>query len=385
MPATSLNINSELTMIQSQIVFLPIGDKKCGDAIAIRFGELDSGDPSKQTVILVDGGYKDDWSKVYELLNKNFKIPKIDLVISSHLDGDHIGGLPGVVENIPVDNLWMHLPWEHSGDLLASRQSEFKTTGWSKKMEKSLQSSSDLALAADAAGITPEEPFTGKQFVSPFGTVTILGPTPEYYEELLPQIIDKSLTASQSNSASTLSGLAELLKRGIEATAGVFESHHIETLTNIGDTSPSNNSSTVVLIELADGSKKFLLTGDAGIQALEQAASVYGALGHGPGELSFVQVPHHGSRRNVGPAVLDMFLGRRTDHPDEERGIAYVSVGQTCEQDGHPKKVATNAFKRRGYKVFQTRGTGLKHGHPLDGYGGTVFPLPLFSEVEIDE
>jgi beta-lactamase superfamily II metal-dependent hydrolase len=374
--------------MQFQIDPLPIGDKKCGDAIVLRFGDLDSGDPNKQTVVVIDGGYSEDHTKVIDTVRQHYGASKIDLLVSTHAERDHIGGMPGIVENFPVANLWMHLPWEHSADFLAARQEDFSDTKITNKLAKAMRASSDLAAAADAEGIKPEEPFAGKRFVTPFGTITVLGPTQQYYEELVSQIFDKSSVKASLSSLQALLRAADPfvggVKRAAEAAFNAVESHHFETLTNAGDTGPSNNSSAILLVELADGSSKFLFTGDAGIQALEPAASLYAALGHGPGELDIFQVPHHGSRHNIGPDVLTMFLGDKTSHPDIKRGLAFVSVGANCEADGHPKRVATNAVTRRGYKVWQTKGDGVKFGHPRANWG-PVASLPLYESVEADE
>jgi beta-lactamase superfamily II metal-dependent hydrolase len=373
--------------MQYQIDFLPVGEKKCGEAIAMRYGDLESGDPNKQTVVLIDGGFRKDSEQSIKMVTEHYGAPKINLMVSTHPDIDHINGLPGVLKSLPVDNLWMHLPWEHSGDFLASRQEDFSTAAMTKYLQKSMQSSSDLAVAADAAGVTLTEPFTGRRFISPYGTLTVLGPTMTRYEELLTQILDKSAIKSsqQSTQGGILAELTRLMQTGIQAVANKIESHPIETLTDNGDAGPSNDTSTILLLELADGSKKFLFCGDAGMPSLEFAYSEYAARGHGPGELALVQVPHHGSRKNVGPTILNKFLGDKTAHPDMNRGQACVSVGKECEGDGHPKKVATNAFKRRGYPVHQTRGEGIKFGMPRPGWTGTSIALPLYETVEADE
>jgi len=375
-------------MISSQVVFLPIGDGKCGDSIAIRFGDLQSGDPAKQYVIVIDGGYTNDWQKVVDLVLNRFRLSKIDLLISTHLDGDHIGGLPGVVENLKVDNLWMHLPWEHSGDYLDSRQDEFKGRGYTKDMEDTLSASSDLALAAERAGITPEEPFTGKQFITPYGFLTVLGPSKQYYEKLLPEIVDKSLGSSQSTPPGIASYYSSSITHSLQSAIGKIENHFIETLTDRGETSASNDSSAIIIFELTDGPtslRRYLFTGDAGIQALSYAAEYFQLLGYTAGDLNLIQVPHHGSRKNVGPTILDKFLGPRTALPGMTRGEACVSVGKNCQSDGHPYKVVTNALKRRGYNVFQTQGTGIKFGEYLEGFSSPAVPLPLYDTVEDDD
>lgn len=370
--------------MKKNIVFLGIGEDSCGDAIAIRL--WDGEDEGTQKVIIIDGGYKDDWRKVQKLMSDNFGAAWIDLVISTHPDKDHIGGLPGVVENLDVRALWMHQPWDHSDEYLAYRQEEFVMMNATTKLKNSLQSSNDLALAADAKGIDIEEPFAGKQFVTPFGTLTVLSPTSEYYEELLPQILDKSAAKNASMQATATDPFATfstLLGRAGQKIANKLEDHDIETLTNSGSTSPSNNTSTVLLLELTSGDK-LLFTGDAGMDALGCAHISYTALGHLPGELSFVQVPHHGSRQNVGPDILDKFLGGKTSNKDITRGRAYVSAIANCVKDGHPKRSVSNAFRRRGYPVTHTAGRHVKHGHELKGFSVPVEPLPHFNEVEDD-
>jgi beta-lactamase superfamily II metal-dependent hydrolase len=371
-------------MIRAQVVFLPIGEKSCGDAIVLRFGDLDSKDPQKIYTVLIDGGYTDDWQKVDALMRKNFKTGYLDLVVSTHPDQDHINGLIGVLQNIPVGKLWMHQPWEHSGDYLVAREGGFTSKKMTEWLQKSLQGANNLAAAAKAADVPVEEPFAGNQLPTPYGTLTVLGPSKEYYEELLPKILDKSAAKVQASALTTgYESLIGIISKGVDKVKTIVESHHIETLTDNGETTLANNSSTVLLFETTDGTKKWLFTGDAGIPALENAHAEHTA--RGGGTLHFVQVPHHGSKQNIGPSILDKWLGQRTPQPGIKRGIAYVSAGENCEKDGHPKKIALNAFTRRGFEVYETRGGSIKHGHPLDGFTGTIYPLPLYEEIYDDE
>jgi len=363
--------------MQYQIDFLPCGEKTCGEAIAIRFGDLESGDLTKQFVILIDGGFTGDTTKVISHMKDHYGTDYIDLMVSTHPDNDHIGGLPGIVENARVANLWMHLPWEHSADYLEARQSEFVNASVTKKLQKALSSSNDLALAADAKNLAIVEPFTGTQFTTPYGTVTVLGPTVQHYESLIAQILGGS-TAS----APQKSGLEAALQKILAAAQNVVESHHIETLSDKGDTTASNNTSVVLILQLNSG-EKFLFCGDAGKSSLEIAYTAYELLGHQTGELTLVQVPHHGSRRNVGPTILNKFLGDKHPTVGGKRGNAVVSVGKVCDVHGHPKKVVTNAFKRRGYPVTQTRGTTKMFGMDRPNWN-SVEALPLFTQVEAE-
>jgi beta-lactamase superfamily II metal-dependent hydrolase len=115
-----------------------------------------------------------------------------------------------------------------------------------------------------------------------------------------------------------------------------------------------------------------LFTGDAGIQALTQAIDYAEARGVSLTGLDYIQVPHHGSRRNVSPSVLDRMMGK----------TAFVSAspGSTT----HPRKKVTNAFIRRGATVYQTRGGALcqPYNRPRRAGYGDAPPIPFSDKVE---
>ena len=77
--------------------------------------------------------------------------------------------------------------------------------------------------------------------------------------------------------------------------------------------------------------------------------------------LKFIQVPHHGSRRNVSPTVLDNLLGEKGQ--EEKNKTAFISAGK--ESTTHPRQSAVNAFIRRGCSVVTTKGSTKQH------YSGT--------------
>jgi hypothetical protein len=70
-----------------------------GDATLLRFAEDD-----REVNILIDGGYRKDDCISYL---KAEGVTRLDLVIASHLDSDHIRGLRRVADEIPVDELWI--------------------------------------------------------------------------------------------------------------------------------------------------------------------------------------------------------------------------------------------------------------------------------------
>lgn len=85
-------ISSERQSIMN-VHFIDVGQ---GDSILIQT-------PAKKT-ILVDGGSPKAGPKVVDYLKK-LQIEKLDLMIATHPDIDHIGGLPHVMKSIQVNEL----------------------------------------------------------------------------------------------------------------------------------------------------------------------------------------------------------------------------------------------------------------------------------------
>src|SRR5437879_1107232 len=71
--------------------------------------------------------------------------------------------------------------------------------------------------------------------------------------------------------------------------------------------SPENNSSMILLLTV-DG-RHYLFTGDAGVPALTGALDYAATVPIDWSLLSFAQEPHHGSKRNVGPSILNRLFG----------------------------------------------------------------------------
>jgi beta-lactamase superfamily II metal-dependent hydrolase len=356
-----------------EIDFLPVGDgERSGDAIALRYGNLHGSRP-EQVVIVIDGGYADDGQALVDHLAEHYNTDVVDVVLSTHPDQDHVAGLEVLVASITVRELWMHLPWAHSQQLELSRSSRFESTQMNDKIKKSLQDVSDLEAIARARRVPIREPFAGLSTRD--GVFSIWWPTVEYYEELLADI-----ASGESHRESLLRSLLTKAADAVETL--VSESLHVETLTDLGKTSPQNNSSAISLLQLDD--RLSLFTGDAGMPALGQALDKLESAGFSPGSLNFVQVPHHGSRRNVGPTVLNRLLGLKG--VETRIGLAVASTAP----DGapkHPAKKVTNAFRRRGYPVYTTQGQAKRHFWQAPERVGwsTSEPLPLYEVVEEDE
>ena len=346
-------------------------ESKGGDAIALRWGNL-FGARSQQTVVVIDGGYTSCGNDLVDLIRTKYGTTHVDFVISTHPDQDHVTGLEVVLEELSVGLLLMHQPWKHSISLGLARSGEFHSLSLSEKVQKSLKEASDLEAIANAKGIEIKEPFAGVRTQD--GVLRIVGPTQSFYEDTLASISPQKAGIN----------LTTLLRESLTKAKDFIipESLHHETLRDEGETSAQNNTSVITLLTFDEGWTT-LLTADAGMPALERALDDLEASGFKAGNLSAIQVPHHGSRRNVGPSVLDRLLDPTIT--DQQYGVAYLSAPAKNPEGKHPSRKATNAFRRRGYFVYGTQGIAMNHSRNAPDRGMTpITPHPLYTQVEAD-
>jgi beta-lactamase superfamily II metal-dependent hydrolase len=370
-----------------EIDFLPVGTDKPGDAIALRFGNL-FGPRSSQAVVVLDGGFTDTGDQVIEHVNTYYGTTKIDLLISTHPDQDHVGGLDTILTNCEIGALWMHRPWNHTQQM-AELFEDGRVTD--NSIRASLQESLDNAHAIEKIALRKNipitEPFIGVSYY-PFRSnspqnaalaemgLNVIGPSKSFYEILLPEFRCLPETAEPTNL------MRSLIQKIGDAATTVAERWGYETLDDSGKTTPENNSS-VILLGSMDLNERFLLTSDAGIPALSEALLLLQRNNFNFDSLKFTQVPHHGSRRNVGPTLLDQLLGPKLNVMPPRMKPAFVSA-TTLDHPKHPSKRVLNAFRRRGWEVHVTAGATRQHqqGAPLRANWGPSIPAPFFNEVE---
>jgi beta-lactamase superfamily II metal-dependent hydrolase len=119
--------------------------------------------------------------------------------------------------------------------------------------------------------------------------------------------------------------------------------------------------------------KNFLFTGDAGVLALNHAIDYADKNGYSLKEkIHYLQIPHHGSKRNLGPSVIERLVGPILPIGTKTEKRAFVSSAVK----GHPKHPSPrvmNALTRRGVGVVPTCGTHQcyrSHDVPArDGWG----------------
>ncbi len=349
-----------------EVDFLPVEaeagpSSKSGDAITVRFTRSLDG---SQRVIVIDAGFTAVGQSVVDHITRHYATDRVDLMISTHPDGDHLNGLKTVIEQLYVDELLIHQPRLHAPDVSAF---------------SNLEAVDGLIAAAKANDTTVTEPFEG---LSRFeNQLVVLGPTRDLYRQMLAQhlIEEKTGVAAQTRMSKAVSAALGLSR---DLFAKILPFYPTETLAEDGVTSPRNETSVVTLLQCDD--RRLLFTGDAGLQGLGSAAGYYeetfGSFALHP--LTMFHVPHHGSRRNVSPRLLDRMIGT----PGMPHGSTSAIVSSAKADPKHPSPKVMNALGRRGAIAVATEGRSIwHHDGSLSRFGwGPVDPVGPLVEDDDD-
>lgn len=350
-----------------EVLFRAVGENSTsGDCIVLRFGDFSARD--RWILVVVDGGFVGDGASLVEFIDSVWRTKQIDLVIMTHPDGDHAGGLRAILEDgsVIVGELWMHTPWVHDLQLKKSMQAEGVDSlsfRLSANVRKSLSQAQEVHAIAIEREIDVVEPFAGMTAGNDLFKISVLGPCEEFYKGLVEEMEATETVSLSMNSMTKSAGAVSTLQ---QSATQVAEDWWTETLTDADDESekPRNNSSVLLLIEATvDGAvfpqkHRVLLTGDAGVPAIQRAIEFAESdLGIRLCDCDLQQVPHHGSQRNVSPAILDQLVGSKKLFDDgASKMIAVVSAAKVNDDGKHPSGAVTNAYMRRGATVHVTAG-----------------------------
>ncbi len=257
--------------------------------------------------VLVDGGSKGDAPIVRGFL-RSLGIATIDDVLSTHLHDDHSGGLMELLadQTLTFGKLWCHVPhWhvESMDKVWAALRAAGSTSDEAANIRSSIETVASLYKTAKERGIAHEEPFKGRLL----GRLEICSPTVEFYNGLIVEMTDvekiKAEDAAQVR-YEIQTTLDEALSKGMFGSSLSGSS-----LLPDPHTTPENESSVVTGTN-QDG-KVMLFTADAGTCALTNVVSNYNVKG-----LHWMQIPHHGSRRNLTESLIEILAPT----------VAYVSA-----------------------------------------------------------
>ncbi|MFI4977305.1 MAG: MBL fold metallo-hydrolase [Solirubrobacterales bacterium] len=147
-----------------EIDFFAVGDgERSGNAIALRYTIPGMAEP---IVGVIDAGFVSNGEELVEHIPKYYGTDRVDFVLSTHPDADHINGMGEVVRALDVRCLLIHRPKLHG----------YASNTGSKPAE-------ELTKLVEGKGGKVVEPFTGVGAWN--GSFMIAGPTEAFYKETL--------------------------------------------------------------------------------------------------------------------------------------------------------------------------------------------------------
>ena len=282
-----------------KIKFLPA---RFGDAIWIEYGTMQA--PHR---LLIDGGTAGTRRAI---LNEFQKIPsdqrRLDLLVISHIDRDHIEGILGLLARddpgFTVDDVWFN-GWSHLPEDLASEDLSFgalqgeKLSGHLMRLDWSWNSAfNGEAVYVPERGPLPQVNLSGGM------QITLLSPTLKALTELRPkwekEVRDANLHPGFELAANDDTPAEE------EVSFGVEELPEVEALAEIDyepDQSEANASSIALMAEF-DG-KRVLLTADAHAETLFAALDRLFPQERIP--IDLYKISHHGSKYTTRRELLE--------------------------------------------------------------------------------
>lgn len=256
-----------------------------GDCILIK--TYDRGD--KEYNILIDGGTSQTFK--YSLKSALENLDHLDLLIITHIDSDHIGGIlqffsSSLIQKINIKEIWINHPELielTTGELISVKQGE-DLKGYIANFKPStiLKTISTLDGVIDKNGIK----------------FTILSPTTEIISELyrrweidkVKNIKFKNIGISNIKKSETFA-LKDLANIPFNPSKTIFEDIF-------------NASSISFLLECPDLS--VLLLADSRAEIIENSLSSLHYTSKSPLKVDYIKISHHGSLNNTSQSLLKL-------------------------------------------------------------------------------
>jgi len=347
-----------------KVKFLKAGN---GDSIWISYTD-EEGNPRN---ILLDGGvsqtyfdstlniYGDLHATIQEIKNRN---EKIDLLILSHIDNDHIEGLLQWFEMDEQAHTLVEKVWFNSGKAIAGYYKEEINKDLELQIEKkSLETGVPEALIFEDYLLNHE--LWDKKLVVQGDTlnlggckIKVLTPNHHQLKKLLKEY--KKKTKDPIYTRTKMNDWRQDLKEliAIEEKPGFRFKQ---------DGSVKNGSSITCIIENKD--QKFLFLADSHPKAVFNALKEEGYSKTNPLEVEFFQIAHHGSKANMNRELLEIV---RTDnyiistdstthhHPHKTLLGRIIAVNPSATLHFNYDRVRKLVFTKNDfedYKEFKTR------------------------------
>jgi hypothetical protein len=262
-------------------------------------------DQGRDYVVFLDGGQVGHASLVLAHYNSFIRpalrsMPYL-IAVNTHMHSDHLGGLLEIIRQLHAQGDQLRAVYFNNplSNQVLQEQVKSKVTykmRFSKLKERieflneSLEQAKDLVAQLLFLGIECRTAFAGTTLLPPpyEQRLRIIGPTPEFYGAMM------------SNAGRTLQwGVVDVSEMLTESLAG---DDPCQAIARYQDTDWDNKASVVLELTTERG-EKYLFTADASepsFLSIEQS-------GYPLTDYTLVQLPHHGSRRNLSAARVRQF------------------------------------------------------------------------------
>jgi len=328
-----------------KINMLNVGD---ADAIIVQLEKK-----QKQLVILIDGGNAQNAESVINKLESillELKKDGPDLVICTHYDADHIGGLKKIARYFGkrIGMVWIHKPNLEDLDSTIATLKESQNHQDFKILEEQFQLSGknvndylspllesykdmeDLVRFLEKNSIETFEPFAGDQYLD-WDEIKVLGPTPAFYQTLLPKLKSARRRSKEQQLYESNNGDFNFLTFDDWRTP----CDYLDKRPKVSNTAVNQAS---IIIQIKAEEKNYLFTGDAAIQSFKNISGYPQSIEN----IYWLKVAHHGSRNNNSSELFELM----------KPAYAFVSG------DKHIDDEVVECLKRKGVVVKTTKENG---------------------------
>lgn len=247
-------------------------------------------------IVVVDGGPEQNSRRIVERLDE---LGTIDLIVLTHYDDDHIGGILAYIKKhkddkpFPVKEMWINCAYE-----IPVHISSNVSFGQAKRLADELMEINQSLVNEGYPIVKWQEPITSDKgkVTFPFGDFTILSPTPDikqmndenYHEDIVKANIGRKFAVQKVALNTSLNKLVLNKKEPPKKTKpGVI------------------NWSSIAFVVECD-SFKALMLGDSYPCTILESLKGWNVSKSNPLKLDYVKVSHHGSRFNISNDLLDM-------------------------------------------------------------------------------
>lgn len=299
-------------------------------------------------LILVDAGNYSDGDMITDHINEYYDGHAIDLAIVTHPDDDHFGGFVRLLEKtnnhdceaLTIKKFWVNNPGnnhiENNQIKWINNQKSINVRAASVYDLKVGDNSYNLINQIESLKIPNYEKFAFVKLKndkyllkpSPFHGFTILGPTKEYYEELVPNFRNDKLNFRKIDDDSKYDASSD-------KTTDVSLS---PTLDDASDDTSAQNKSSIIFMYEPDNGNKYLFMGDASVESFKQMPKLAKDACRNS---HWLKVPHHGSKHNLNSEIIKWINPK----------VAYIS---TEKVNNYLSLCTINALKRNNIDVYST-------------------------------